>query len=106
MSMAVVVIGAGLGGLSAAIELAASGAQVTVIEALDRAGGKAGVFSVDGVSFDTGPSLLTLPEIAYALLDRAPGGRARLLRAALPLLQPHVSEPQAELPHYVELRVD
>ena len=78
MSIAVVVIGAGLGGLSAAIELAASGAQVTVIEALDRAGGKAGVFSVDGVIFDTGPSLLTLPEIAYALLDRAPGGRARL----------------------------
>lgn len=78
MSLSVVVIGAGLGGLAAAIELAASGAAVQVIEAQARPGGKAGVQTVDGVEFDTGPSLLTLPEIARALLERAPGGAERL----------------------------
>ena len=55
----VVVIGAGLGGLAAAIEAAHGGAEVTILEALDRPGGKAGVETRDGVSFDTGPSLLT-----------------------------------------------
>ena len=74
----VVVIGAGLGGLAAAIELAHGGAAVTVIEALDRPGGKARVEVAEGVVFDTGPSLLTLPEIAWGLLDRVPGGRDRL----------------------------
>jgi len=74
----VVVIGAGLGGLAAAIEAAHGGAEVTILEALDRPGGKAGVETRDGVSFDTGPSLLTLPEIAWGLLDRVPGGRDRL----------------------------
>ncbi len=78
MSAQVIVVGAGLGGLAAAIELAAAGASVTIVEALDRAGGKAGVETVDGVTFDTGPSLLTLPDIARQLLDRTPGGAARL----------------------------
>lgn len=63
MSAEVLVIGAGLGGLSAAIALAARGARVTVLEAAARAGGKAGVAAHDGVEFDTGPSLLTMPDV-------------------------------------------
>ena len=59
----VVVIGAGVGGLSVAIRLAASGHRVTVHEQADSVGGKLGLLERDGFRFDTGPSLLTLPEL-------------------------------------------
>lgn len=58
----VVVIGAGAGGLAAAVSLAARGKRVRVLEAGERPGGKIGVATVDGVEFDTGPSVLTLPD--------------------------------------------
>lgn len=58
-----VVVGAGIGGLSAALSLAASGVEVVVVEAASRAGGKADTVEVDGVSIDTGPSVLTMPEV-------------------------------------------
>jgi phytoene desaturase len=58
----VVVIGAGVGGLSAAVRLAARGLSVDVLEAGGRVGGKLGVRVIDGVEVDTGPSVLTLPE--------------------------------------------
>ncbi len=67
----VVVIGAGLGGLAAAIELAAAGHRVQVVEALDRVGGKAGVSDHQDVAFDTGPSVLTMPDVLGGLLERA-----------------------------------
>ncbi len=59
----VVVIGAGLGGLAAAIRLAALGHGVTVLEQAGVLGGKLGWSSRDGFSFDTGPSLLTWPQV-------------------------------------------
>ena len=58
----VVVIGAGMGGLTAAARLAVNGHHVTVLERSDAAGGKVGRFERDGFRFDTGPSLLTLPQ--------------------------------------------
>ncbi|MBO4205336.1 phytoene desaturase family protein [Micromonospora echinofusca] len=64
----VVVVGAGLGGLAAALHLAGSGRQVTVVEREPVPGGRAGRLSVDGYEFDTGPTVLTMPElIAEAL---------------------------------------
>lgn len=66
-----VVVGAGLGGLAAAISLASRGISVVVLEAADGPGGKAGQRTVDGVSFDTGPSVLTLPTILADLLAQA-----------------------------------
>ncbi len=57
------VIGGGLGGLSAAIRLAFQGRRVTLFEQADVCGGKAGLLVRDGFTFDTGPSLLTLPEV-------------------------------------------
>jgi phytoene desaturase len=66
-----VVIGAGIGGLSAAIALGAAGLRVVVVEAHERAGGKAGIEVVDGIEVDTGPSVLTLPAVLDTVLARA-----------------------------------
>ncbi|GLZ40540.1 phytoene desaturase family protein [Actinokineospora sp. NBRC 105648] len=71
--MGVVVIGAGMGGLAVAARLAAGGHAVTVCERSPASGGKLGVFDRDGFSFDTGPSLLTLPEV-YRRLFADTGG--------------------------------
>ncbi|MCU1393172.1 MAG: phytoene dehydrogenase [Ilumatobacteraceae bacterium] len=59
----VVVIGAGLAGLSAACHLRASGHSVQVLESGDRPGGRAGTATVEGYRFDTGPTVLTMPEL-------------------------------------------
>ena len=59
----VVIVGAGLGGLACALHLAAAGRQVTVVERESVPGGRAGRLSVDGYEFDTGPTVLTMPEL-------------------------------------------
>lgn len=59
----IAVIGAGIGGLSAAARLAGPGREVTIFEGSGAVGGKAGERVVDEVAFDTGPSVLTLPEV-------------------------------------------
>jgi phytoene desaturase len=59
----VVIVGAGLGGLSCALHLAATGREVTVLERGSGPGGRAGRLSLDGFSFDTGPTVLTMPEL-------------------------------------------
>ncbi len=66
-------IGAGLGGLAAAARLAAAGHSVTVLEQGERVGGKLGRFERDGHVFDTGPSLVTMPQV-YRDLFAATGG--------------------------------
>ncbi|WP_127505378.1 phytoene desaturase family protein [Actinoplanes solisilvae] len=59
----VVVVGAGLGGLACALHLAAAGRQVTVVEREAVPGGRAGKLSLQGYEFDTGPTVLTMPEL-------------------------------------------
>ncbi len=59
----VVVVGAGLGGLSAALHLAGAGRQVTVVERADRPGGRCGLLETGGYRFDTGPTVLTIPDL-------------------------------------------
>jgi phytoene desaturase len=59
----VIVVGAGLGGLIAAALLAHKGHEVDVFEQQDFAGGKAGSRTIGAYRFDTGPSLLTLPQV-------------------------------------------
>ncbi len=59
----IIVIGAGVGGMSVAARLARQGHDVTIYEASDRAGGKCQTEWIGDYAFDTGPSLLTLPAI-------------------------------------------
>ncbi|MGF1530177.1 MAG: phytoene desaturase family protein [Puniceicoccaceae bacterium] len=59
----VLIIGAGLGGLAAALHCRARGLRVTVLEQTDRPGGKCNHYARDGFTFDTGPSLLTMPDV-------------------------------------------
>jgi phytoene desaturase len=59
----VVVVGAGLAGLSAALRLAGAGRKVTVVERESVPGGRNGLLQKDGYSFDTGPSVLTMPSL-------------------------------------------
>ncbi len=68
----VVVIGAGIGGLTAAIHLAQNGLQVTVLEKNAHPGGRCDRFSRDGHHFDTGPTLFVMP-LLYESEFRAMG---------------------------------
>jgi phytoene desaturase len=58
-----IVIGAGLGGLSAAMRLGAKGYRVTVLDRLDRAGGRGSSITEAGHRFDLGPTIVTVPEV-------------------------------------------
>ena len=79
MSRHVVIIGGGVGGLAAAIRLAAAGARVTLLEKNPRVGGKLNLWETPHPDrpndrpfrFDTGPSLLTLPFIFEELFAAA-----------------------------------
>jgi phytoene desaturase len=68
----VVIVGAGLGGLACALHLAGAGRQVTVLEREPVPGGRAGCLVRGGYQFDTGPAVLTMPELieeALAAVD-------------------------------------
>ncbi|MCX7721652.1 MAG: phytoene desaturase family protein [Verrucomicrobiae bacterium] len=83
----VIVIGAGLGGLSAAISLRQSGYAVEVFEKNGRIGGKLNVLKSGGYTFDLGPSILTLPHIFERLFARS----GRQMKDYIPIrsLRPH-----------------
>lgn len=80
----VVVVGAGLGGLSAAIHLRIRGFEVTVHEANDQVGGRAGQIRADGYTFDTGPTLLNYPWV-FEELFLAAGRRLSDYVSLLPI---------------------
>jgi phytoene desaturase len=67
----VVIVGAGLGGLACALRLAGTGRQVTVLERAGHPGGRMGQLAVDGYRFDTGPTVLTMPDLLEETLNAA-----------------------------------
>ncbi|MBN1947664.1 MAG: phytoene desaturase [Bradymonadales bacterium] len=67
----VLVIGAGLGGISAAISLATEGFEVELFEKNPRIGGKLNLLERDGFRFDLGPSIIILPHLFRRLFERA-----------------------------------
>src|SRR5512139_546632 len=83
----VIVIGSGLGGLSAAISLAQEGYAVAIHEKNAKIGGKLNVLKERGYTFDLGPSLLTLPHLFERLFVRS----GRRMNDYIPIrpLRPH-----------------
>lgn len=65
----VIIIGAGLGGLSAACRLAKAGFSVTVLEKNEKIGGKVNLLESNGYKFDTGASLLTMRHVLEDLFE-------------------------------------
>jgi phytoene desaturase len=57
----IIVIGAGFGGLAAAVRLAARGHEVAIFEKRDKPGGRGYVYEIDGFQFDGGPTVITAP---------------------------------------------
>ena len=78
----VVVVGAGLSGLAAALHLAGRGRKVTVVERGEHPGGRVGRADVRGHLIDTGPTVLTMPDIideAFAAVGDSLAGRVEML---------------------------
>ena len=78
----VVVVGAGLAGLSAALHLAGRGRTVTVVERGQHPGGRVGRLDIDGYQLDTGPTVLTMPDIiedAFAAVGDSLADRLELM---------------------------
>ena len=81
----VVVVGAGLSGLSAALYLAGRGRDVTVVERGSVPGGRVGRADISGYRLDTGPTVLTMPDI----IDDALAAVGETLSDRLDLLPVH-----------------
>lgn len=67
----IIIVGAGLGGISASIALATEGFEVEVFEKNDKIGGKLNILKKDGFSFDLGPSIIILPHLFERLFKKA-----------------------------------
>ncbi len=64
-----IVIGAGLGGLAAAMRLGAKGYRVTVLDRLDQVGGRGSSITKAGHRFDLGPTIVTVPQVYEKLWE-------------------------------------
>ncbi len=65
----VLIVGGGIAGMSAAIRLAAKGLEVSILEKGERLGGKLNIRRGNGYTFDTGPSILTMPWVLEKLFQ-------------------------------------
>ncbi|MET8177154.1 phytoene desaturase [Streptomyces clavifer] len=79
----VVVVGAGLAGLAATLHLLGAGRRVTVVEREEVPGGRAGLLEKGGFRIDTGPTVLTMPDLveeAFAAVGHRMADRLDLVR--------------------------
>ncbi len=67
----VIIVGAGIGGLAAALTLAARGRSVTVVERADTPGGKLAEAAVGNARIDCGPTVFTMPRVFEQIFDEA-----------------------------------
>ncbi len=67
----VVIVGAGPGGLAAALLLAKSGVRVTIVEKRDHFGGRTSTLEQDGFHFDVGPTFFLYPKVLKEILSAA-----------------------------------
>ena len=65
----VLIVGAGPGGLTAAMMLAKAGVKVTILEKSDDVGGRTRIIEKDGYKFDNGPTFFHYPEIAEEIFN-------------------------------------
>jgi phytoene desaturase len=78
----VIIVGAGLAGLAATLHIIGTGRRVTVIEQSALPGGCAGHLEIDGYRIDTGPTVLTMPELideALAAVGESVASRLELV---------------------------
>ncbi|WP_034758677.1 phytoene desaturase family protein [Rossellomorea vietnamensis] len=73
----IIIIGSGLGGLSAAISLQSKGYHVTVVDQNQHPGGKMMRVEIDGYSFDFGPNTITMPHVFQSVINDAGGDSSR-----------------------------
>lgn len=69
MGKKAIVMGSGFGGLASAVRLLNKGYEVTLLEARDQLGGRAGVFKKQGYTFDAGPTVITAPYLLSELFE-------------------------------------
>lgn len=99
-----IVVGAGVGGLAAALRLAGAGASVLVLESAQGAGGKMRVQGQDGLAIDAGPTVLTMRSIFEELwADAGLDFRAQVPTMPLDVLARHRWADQSELDLYADL---
>ncbi len=71
MEKKVIIVGAGPGGLAAALLLAAAGMKVKVVERLDVVGGRTSSIEADGFRFDLGPTFFLYPRVLEEIFEAA-----------------------------------
>ncbi|MBI3968780.1 MAG: NAD(P)-binding protein, partial [Chloroflexi bacterium] len=84
MSRRAVIVGAGVGGLATASLLQRQGYDTLVLERTARPGGRCNVLEVDDFRFDTGPTLLLMPDVLdtfFAQVGRRRSDYLELLRS-------------------------
>ena len=69
MNKSAIVIGSGFGGISLAMRLQSMGFETTIVEKLDKPGGRAYVREAEGFKFDMGPTVITVPHFIEELFS-------------------------------------
>ncbi|TWU10030.1 phytoene desaturase [Allorhodopirellula heiligendammensis] len=82
----VVIVGAGPGGLAAAMQLAQAGCEVTVLERRDRVGGRTSAIEIDGFRFDCGPTFFLYPRVLAEIFQST--GRNLMEEVPMKRLEP------------------
>ena len=72
-----IVVGAGFGGIAAALRLRARGYEVTILDRASRLGGRAQVFEREGFRHDAGPTVITAPFLFDELFSLFEAGKLR-----------------------------